>query len=72
MSDRIKGLVVTLDRDVREDDLHELVTAIKCFRLVADVSPSVTDIEDLMKRQRIRNELGARLWEVSYLKDEAE
>lgn len=54
MTDRIKGLTVTLDRDYRDDDVRVIVDAIKMIRGVAAVELHVTQIEDHMARQRVR------------------
>lgn len=54
MTDRIKGLTVTLDRDYRDDDVEAIVDAIKMIKGVIDVELHVTEIEDHMARARVR------------------
>jgi len=63
MTDRIKGFVVTLEQDVREDDVAAITDAIGMIRGVLSVDPSVVDHEDHMNRVRIRAEIQKRLWE---------
>ena len=70
MTDRIHALTVMLEEDVREDDIQELIRAIKCMRLVGDVQTHVTDISDAVSFMRVRRELGEKLWGVLYPKDE--
>lgn len=43
MTDRVKGLVITLDHDIRIDDIQPLIQAIRFMRGVANVEPSVSD-----------------------------
>lgn len=64
MTDRLKGLTVAFDRDIREDDAEAIVSAIKMIKGVLDVQPSYATSEDWMNRRRIRDELGTALWEV--------
>ena len=61
MTDRIKGLTVTLDQDYRDDDVEEIVNAIAMIRGVAHVALHVTDVDDHMARQRVRHEISADL-----------
>jgi hypothetical protein len=53
MTDRIKGLVITLDHDYRTDDVDAIVNAIMMVKGVANVSKSVADMDDHMNRARI-------------------
>ena len=53
MTDRIKGLVITLDGDYRDDDVDVIVNAIMMIKGVASVSKSVANPQDYMNRARI-------------------
>ena len=64
MTDRLKGVVVTFDRDIRDDDAADLIKAIGCIKGVIDVTPSVVDPDDHMNRMRICSELTRKLWDV--------
>ena len=44
MTDRIHALTVTLDADVREDDVEPIVNAIRQIRHVLSVDQHVSDI----------------------------
>lgn len=56
MTDRIKGFVVTLDSDIRIDDIDQIVNAIKMIKGVCSVEPSVSNFDDTMNRERIKLE----------------
>lgn len=61
MTDRLRGFVVTLDRDLREDDAEATLNAIRQVRGVIDVSPVVADYNSLMAYARVRGEVADRL-----------
>ena len=63
MTDRVKGLVVVLEHDIRIDDVQPIIDAIKCIRGVLKVDTSVVTMDDHMNRERIRRE---KIWEVLY------
>jgi wobble nucleotide-excising tRNase len=62
MTDRLKGFIVTLERDIRDDDAEVIKQAIAAIRYVLSVAPVVADINDHMNRQRIRAELVEKLY----------
>lgn len=62
MTDRFKGLVVTFDRDIREDDAEGIINAIKHIRGVISVEPSVSDVNDHMNRVRMLNEMRTKVY----------
>lgn len=57
MTDRVKGFIVTLEKDIRIDDVEPLMNAIRMMRGIADVAPSVTDISDHMAQARVKSEI---------------
>lgn len=57
MTDRIHALTVVLDRDIREDDIEDIIAAIKMNRFVADVKIHVANTEDYMARARVRSDI---------------
>lgn len=63
MTDRVKALIVTLNEDMRVDDVQVLKDAIACFRHVLSVDDSVVTLDDLTNRVRIRRELREALYE---------
>jgi len=57
MTDRLKGFLVTLGCDIREDDARSTIAAIQHIRGVVSVKPLVSNMEDAMARARVTNEL---------------
>ena len=55
-------MVVTLEKDIRIDDVQLLVDAIKMLRFVADVSPNVSDIQDHIAYVRARGDIEGKLF----------
>jgi hypothetical protein len=53
MTDRLKGVLVTFDQDIREDDAAQIIAAIRMIKRVADVKPLVCNVEDEMARIRV-------------------
>ena len=66
MTDRVKGLTVSLTDDIREDDIKMIMGAILCIRGVREVAASVVETSDWINRSRIRAELGEKLMDVLY------
>lgn len=62
MTDRVHALTVTLDRDIRVDDLEHLTGAIGMLRGVASVTEHVADWEDYTARERVRSDVGLALY----------
>lgn len=63
MTDRLRGFVVTLDRDLREDDAEATLTALRQVKGVVDVSSVVADLPAHMAYARARQEIAGRLVE---------
>lgn len=61
MTDRFKGLVVTFEHPVREDDAEALIQAIKMLKGVIGVAPVLENVDDQINRTQIRDELGQKL-----------
>lgn len=66
MTDRLAGFIVTLEKDIREDDAQATINAIRCLRGVLSVKPIVSDFDLHMAEERARNHLGAQIWAVLY------
>jgi hypothetical protein len=69
MSDRVKALTVVLKEDVRQDDVEALVNAIRLFTSVISVKVVKTTMDDYFARERVRHELGEKIWAVLYPAD---
>lgn len=62
MTDRVKGFTVTLEKDIRIDDVEVIMQAIRMIRGIADVKPSILTSEDYMNRQMVKYELREKFW----------
>lgn len=62
MTDRVKGFVVTLEKDIRIDDVEPLMQAIRFMRGVANVEPSISNTDDAINQSRIKSELREKMW----------
>jgi hypothetical protein len=56
MTDRIKGFAVTLEEDMRIDDIDNIINAIRMIKGIASVEPSISNIDDDINRERIKSE----------------
>jgi hypothetical protein len=64
MTDRLCGFIVTLDRDIREDDAESTIAAIRHIKGVLSVMPYVQDFGLTVATERVRREIWAKLLEV--------
>jgi len=63
MTDRVKGFTVTLEKDVRIDDVEVILIAFKMIKGVAQVEPSISTSDDHMNRERLKWELRDKFYE---------
>lgn len=61
MTDRISHLVVGLAEDIREDDIDQIVTALKMVKGVIDVRPVVADYTEALAEERVRAQVKLRV-----------
>lgn len=64
MTDRFKGLTVTLKRDIREDDAQRIIESIEMIKGVQDVTPVKSTGDDHINRERIRREFREKILEL--------
>lgn len=64
MTDRLKGLTVLLDRDIREDDAAPIIAAIQMIKGVASVQTHVADPDHYLAVETARWELRKEIWKV--------
>lgn len=62
MSDRIKGFVVVLEKDMKDEDFETVKNAVQAIRGVLKVEPSVVTPHDWMNREQVKGELRQQLW----------
>lgn len=63
MTDRVKGFVVTLEKDIRIDDVESLMQAIRHMRGIANVEPSISNPDDSINQSRIKSELRGKMYD---------
>lgn len=66
MTDRVNCLHVALERDIREDDVQPLISAILQLRGVLTVTNKTVDFTDWIAVERARADLGQKLIEIVY------
>jgi len=64
MTDRHMGYIVTLEKDLREDDAENIIKAIIMIKGVLSVEPLVSDTMLHIATERVKNEIRNRLWEI--------
>lgn len=68
MTDRVKGFTVTLEHDIRIDDVEVILNAVRMIKGVANVETSISTPDDHMNRERLKWELRDKFYE--FIKDE--
>ena len=63
MTDRVRGFTVTLEKDIRIDDVEIIQKAIEMVKGVAHVEPSIATSDDHFARQRLKTELREKMRE---------
>lgn len=67
MTDRLRGVLVTFEKDIREDDAEEILNAIRMVKGVLTVKPLlVNNLEQAIAEDRVRHELHQKLFKVIY------
>ncbi len=62
MTERIKGFVVTLEEDFKDEDAERISHAIELIKGVVSVVPSISNQEDMMNRERVKHEFRKKIW----------
>lgn len=62
MTDRVKGFYVTLEQDVRVDDVESLVNAVRQLKGVAAVNVNISNADDWMNRMQLRSQIRRKLY----------
>ena len=69
MTDRIKGFVVTLAPDIREDDAEPIAEAIRLLKGVISVDAKVAEIDHHFAVKQAKREMQQRLHDVIWKDD---
>lgn len=64
MTDRHAGYVVTLAKDIREDDAESILNAIRMVKGVATVTPVVSDIGQHIAEERAHLAIQSRIFDL--------
>ena len=64
MTDRLKGYLVVLDMNIREDDAEPITKAIEQIRGVLSVQPLVGSVDDAIAEERAKHKFFDKLVEV--------
>ena len=65
MTDRLKGLTVAFESDIRDDDAQCIIDAILMIKGVANVTTSISNSEDYMNRQQVKREVVDKLYKLA-------
>jgi hypothetical protein len=61
MTDRIRHVTVTLDKDYRDDDIEPVIEAIRMIKGVAEVEPRAVTLDEQLARAAVRSEIYERI-----------
>ena len=64
MTDRLAGVLITFEQDIREDDAESTIAALRHIRGVLSVEPIVADVTLHMAEQRALQRFKSDLLEV--------
>jgi len=63
MTTRYKGVYVTFDGDIREEDIEPTLTAIRMIKGVIDVTTKEVNFDDYSARVLVKSELELNVYE---------
>jgi len=63
MTDRAKGFTITLEQDIRVDNMDYVLNALKMVKGVADVKPIINDSSTFVAERRLATELRDKLYD---------
>ncbi len=63
MTDTIKGCYIAFTHDIRTDDAQAILDAFRQFKNVASVTHVLTSYDDWMNREKVKNDIRAKLLE---------
>jgi hypothetical protein len=64
MTDRIKGVTVVLEPNIREDDAQVIIDAIKMIRGVCDVQTHISNLDHYMAFSQARMEMEKDIYDL--------
>ncbi len=64
MTDRYNALIVSLNRDIRDDDAEQIIEAIKMIKGVIDVTGNIVDTDSYVANRRALNTVKDKLYDL--------
>jgi len=64
VTDRLKGLTVVLEQDIRDDDAQPIIEAIEMIKGVLSVKAHVSDPDSYMATERAKSKIRKALWKI--------
>lgn len=64
MTDRYNSLTVVLEKDMREDDAEDLITAVRMIKGVLSVECGIANPGDYIAEKRVKTELLIKLMDI--------
>lgn len=64
MTDRYNAVVVTFEKDIRDDDAETIINAIRMIKGVLDVNPNVSDVNMHVAQTRAKIEIINKLYDL--------
>lgn len=64
MTDRIKGLTIVLEDNIRDDDCDRITEAIEMVKGVVSVTRHVEDADHYMAKEQVKREIGGKIMEL--------
>ena len=67
MTDKINSLIVTLEKDMREDDAQEIISAVSMIKGVLSVKPNIAlPIDEHVAKERLKTDLFLKISHVFF------
>jgi hypothetical protein len=66
MTDRVKGLTVIFEQNIREDDCEYITNAIRMIKGVHSISNHISDCGDYIIEQRTKDKIKDKILQVFY------
>lgn len=63
MTQRVKGLLVSLEHDIREDEIKYIINAIGMVKGVQSVTINTVNQDDWLNRARIKNQIESKIYQ---------
>lgn len=63
MTDRLNGVTITFEKDIRDDDAEAILNAMRMIRGVAHVEPNIVTSEDWMAQMQVKTDIRTKLYD---------